>query len=101
MIIDASLTGFSFSLSGTTLTYTGRLTGAVGADLRIVTASGAAGGGVQLAISTTPCRPPTSATTSTATGAATSCGATTMGSSADWLGQANGGFVENDANALR
>ena len=38
--------------------------------------------------------------TSTATAATTSCGATTPAQLTNWLGTANGGFADNDANAL-
>src|SRR5829696_1524808 len=101
VIIDASLTGFSFSLSGTTLTYTGgslRLSAPISGT---ITASGAAGGGIQLAIST--------ATTPSADvrddfngdGRSDLIWRHDNGAFTNWLGQANGGFVGNDLNALR
>jgi len=103
LIIDAALTGFTFSLSGATLNYTG---GSLNLNLSApisgtITASVAAEGGVQLAIST--------ATTPTADvrddfngdGRSDLIWRHDNGAFTDWLGQANGGFVGNDLNALR
>ena len=103
VIIDASLTGFSFSLSGTTLTYTGgslRLSAPISGT---VTASGAAGGGVQLAISTTTTPTPSADVRDDFNGDGRSdlIWRHDNGAFTNWLGQANGGFVGNDLNALR
>jgi hypothetical protein len=103
VIIDASLTGFSFSLSGTTLTYTGgslRLSAPISGT---VTASGAAGGGVQLAISTTTTPTPSADVRDDFNGDGRSdlIWRHDNGAFTNWLGQASGGFVSNDANAFR
>ena len=101
LIIDAALTGFTFSLSGATLNYTGGSLNLSAPISGTITASVAAEGGVQLAIST--------ATTSTADvrddfngdGRSDLLWRHDNGAFTDWLGQANGGFVGNDLNALR
>jgi len=101
LIIDAALTGFTFSLSGATLNYTGGSLNLSAPISGTITASVAAEGGVQLAIST--------ATTPTADvrddfngdGRSDLLWRHDNGAFTDWLGQANGGFVGNDLNALR
>ena len=102
VIIDASLTGFSFSLSGTTLTYTGgslRLSAPISGT---IAASGAAGGGVQLAISTTTTPNPSNDVRNDFNGDGRSdvLWRHDNGQLSNWLGQANGGFAGNDGNAL-
>src|SRR5829696_5656043 len=101
VIIDASLTGFSFSLSGTILTYTGgslRLSAPISGT---ITASGAAGGGIQLAISTATTSPADVRDDFNGDGRSDLIWRHDNGAFTNWLGQANGGFVGNDLNALR
>ena len=100
VIIDAALTGFSFSLSGTTLAYTGgslRLSAPVSGT---ITASAAAGGGVQLAISTTTTPANDVRNDFNGDGRSDVLWRHDNGQLSNWLGQANGGFVANDSNAL-
>jgi serralysin len=94
---DATLGSFTFSLSGSTLTYAGgslTLTGVTGT----LVASAAAGGGVQLTIQ--------AAVIADVRNDFNGDGRSDIlwrnldGSLSDWLGQANGGFVTNDANAF-
>jgi hypothetical protein len=103
VIIDASLTGFSFSLSGTTLTYTGGSLKLSAPISGTITASGAAGGGVQLAISTTTTPTPSADVRDDFNGDGRSdlVWRHDNGAFTNWLGQASGGFVSNDANAFR
>ena len=105
VIIDATLAGFTFSLSGTTLTYSGgslRLGASVSGT---ITASAAASGGVQLAITTgTPPPPPPvgdARNDFNGDGRSDVLWRHDNGSFTNWLGQPNGGFISNDANAFR
>ena len=97
VIIDAALTSFSFSLSGTTLTYTGgslRLSAPIAGTL---VASGAAEGGVQLAISiaTTPANDVRN--DFNGDGRSDLLLRNDNGTITEWLGQTNGGFFSNHA----
>src|SRR5829696_716587 len=99
VIIDASLTGFSFSLSGTTLTYTGGSLTLSAPVTGTIAASAAATGGVQLAMSTA-CTPVVDARNDfNGDGRSDVLWRSDAGEMTDWLGQANGGFVNNGANA--
>ena len=96
VISDADLASFSFSLDGNTLTYTGgslTLTGFSGQ----LQASAAAGGGVQLTVGA----PPVIDARNDFNGDGRSdvLWRQDNGTITDWLGQANGGFVGNAANA--
>ena len=101
VIIDAALTGFTFSLSGTTLTYTG---GSLKLSTPIsgtITASSAAGGGVQLAIATATIPSNDVRDDFNGDGRSDLIWRHDNGAFTNWLGQTNGGFVSNDLNALR
>jgi hypothetical protein len=100
VIIDAALTGFSFSLSGTTLTYTGgslRLSAPISGT---IAASIAAGGGVQLAISTATTPVGDVRDDFNGDGRSDLIWRNDNGAFTNWLGQSNGGFVSNDSNAF-
>jgi hypothetical protein len=100
VIIDAALTGFSFSLSGTTLTYTGgslRLSAPISGT---IVASIAAGGGVQLAISTATTPAGDVRDDFNGDGRSDLIWRHDNGAFTSWLGQVNGGFVSNDSNAF-
>ena len=100
VITDRTLSGFSFSLSGSTLSYTGgALT--IGGSLaggRVVAAA-ASGGGVELTLA--------NAFALAARGADFNGDGrddilwrNSGGAMSDWLGKANGGFTSNDAAAF-
>ncbi|MES2904980.1 MAG: FG-GAP-like repeat-containing protein, partial [Pseudomonadota bacterium] len=98
VISNASLAGFTFTLTGSTLTYSGgslTLTGFTGT----LTASAAAGGGVQLSTGA-------AATINDVRNDFNGDGRSDIlwrndnGALTNWLGQANGGFVDNGANAF-
>jgi len=96
VITDATLATFTFSLSGNTLTYSGgslTLTGGIAGQL---VASAAVGGGVQITIA------PIADVANDFNGDGRSdvLWRNINGALSDWLGQANGGFVGNDANAF-
>ena len=96
VLTDANIAGFTFSLTGSTLTYSGgslTLTGFTGS----LTASAAAGGGVQLsvgAVSVNDAR-----NDFNGDGRSDILWRNVDGQMSNWLGQANGGFVQNNANA--
>ena len=97
---DATLGSFTFNLTGNTLTYSGGSVTLQGSfsGLQLV-ASSAAGGGVQLTLQ---------AATAIADvrndfngdGRSDILWRSESGQLSNWLGQANGGFVNNDANAF-
>ncbi|HEV2043409.1 MAG TPA: M10 family metallopeptidase C-terminal domain-containing protein, partial [Sphingomicrobium sp.] len=94
---DAALAGFAFNLSGSTLTYTGgslTLTGGVSGTL---VASAAAGGGVQLMIQAGVIADVRN--DFNGDGRSDILWRNVDGQLSNWLGQANGGFVQNNANA--
>jgi hypothetical protein len=99
VITDATLAGFTFSLSGTTLNYTGgslRLGTPVSGT---ITASAAASGGVQLVISTTTMPPAGDARNDfNGDGRSDILWRDNTGALTTSLGQANGGFASNAAN---
>ncbi|MCA1652600.1 MAG: FG-GAP-like repeat-containing protein, partial [Sphingomonadales bacterium] len=94
IVTDASLAGFTFSLSGTTLNYTGGSLTLANAPTGTLVATAAAGGGVDLHF------------TSPATNDFNGDGRSDIlwredaGALSDWLGTAVGGFTGNDANAF-
>ena len=93
---DATIAGFSISLTGNTLTYTGGALTLSSAIAGRLVASAAAGGGVQIAI-----QPIDAANDFNGDGRSDILWRNvTTGQVSDWLGQANGGFVGNDANAF-
>ncbi|MEO7410339.1 MAG: FG-GAP-like repeat-containing protein [Sphingomicrobium sp.] len=96
---NATLAGFTFNLSGSTLSYTGgslTLTGGVSGTL---VASAASGGGVQLAIQTVAVPVADVRNDFNGDGRSDILWRNVDGQLSDWLGQANGGFVQNNANA--
>ncbi|MES2904174.1 MAG: M10 family metallopeptidase C-terminal domain-containing protein, partial [Pseudomonadota bacterium] len=96
---DATLAGFTFNLSGSTLAYTSgslTLTGGVSSTL---VASAASGGGVQLTISPLAIVPDVR-NDFNGDGRSDILWRNDNGLLTDWLGQANGGFVDNGANAF-
>jgi Ca2+-binding RTX toxin-like protein len=96
LFTDATLASFSFSLTGNTLTYTGgslTLTGVTGT----LVAAAAAGGGVQITIQAGPIRDV--ANDFNGDGRSDILWRNVDGTLSNWLGQANGGFVANNANA--
>ncbi|MBV1691747.1 VCBS repeat-containing protein [Novosphingobium sp. G106] len=103
-ITDASLAGFAFALSGSTLTYTGgslTLQAALPDHYHLV-ASAAGGGGVDLTLAADL----PSYTNNGLSGDFNGDGRDDLvwrhdnGAFTDWLGQKSGGFVSNDANAF-
>ena len=96
VITDAILAGFTFSLSGTTLTYTG---GSVTLGTPVsgtITANAAASGGVQLVISTTTTPPIGDARNDfNGDGRSDILLRNDNGSVTNWLGQTDGGFFSN------
>ncbi len=96
VITDATLAGFTFSLTGSTLTYSGgslTLTGFTSA----LTASAAAGGGVQLTVGAPAIND--ARNDFNGDGRSDILWRNVEGQMSNWLGQANGGFVQNNANA--
>ena len=99
IIIDANISTFTYSLIGQTLNYSGgslTLTGGISGTL---TASAAAGGGVQLAIQTVVNPPADVRNDFNGDGRSDILWRNSDGQMSNWLGQANGGFVQNNANA--
>ena len=95
VITDATLAGFTFSLSGTTLNYTGgslRLGTPVSGT---ITASAAASGGVQLVISTTTNPVGDARNDFNGDGRSDMLLRHSSGTLTNWLGTANGGFADN------
>ncbi len=97
---DASLASFTFNLTGNTLTYGGGLLTLTGGVVGALVASAAATGGVQLTVQAV-------ALINDVRNDFNGDGRSdilwrnvTTGQMSDWLGQTNGGFVGNDANAF-
>ncbi len=96
---NASLAGFVYSLSGSALTYSGgslTLTGGISGTL---VASAYSGGGVQLAIQTVSVPIADVRNDFNGDGRSDILWRNIDGQLSDWLGTANGGFVQNNANA--
>ena len=94
VISDATLSGFTFSLSGHTLAFTGGSLTLTNVPAAHLVASAAAGGGVQLTIATH-----TVENDFNGDGKSDVIWRNDDGHFTEWLGQANGGFTSNDANA--
>ena len=93
---DATLAGFTFNLSGNTLTYSGgSLT--LQSFIGPLIASTAAGGGVQLTVGTAAINDVRN--DFNGDGRSDILWRNVDGQMSNWLGQANGGFVQNNANA--
>ena len=98
---DATLAGFTFNLSGSILTYSGGSLTLTGGFAGTLVASAASGGGVQLAIQAIVPPPVINDVRNDFNGDGSDIlWRSTTGQLSDWLGQANGGFVGNDANAF-
>ncbi|MCL6699445.1 M10 family metallopeptidase C-terminal domain-containing protein [Sphingomonas sp. NSE70-1] len=94
VISDASLAGFSFSLSGSTLTYTGGTLTLSGVSGMLV--ASAAAGGVQLTLKTSS---NDARNDFNGDGRSDILWRNDNGQMTNWLGEADGGFAYNDANA--
>jgi hypothetical protein len=92
---DATLAGFTFNLTGSTLTYSGGSLVLSAPVIGTITATAAAGGGVQLTITANDVR-----NDFNGDGRSDVLWRHDNGQLSNWLGQANGGFVGNDGNAL-
>jgi hypothetical protein len=98
VITDANLAGFTFSLTGNTLTYTGGSLTLSSVPSGILVASAAAGGGVQLTLS--PFVPAVGHSGDfNGDGRDDILWRNDDGRMSDWLGASNGGFFDNAANA--
>ena len=99
VVSDATLAGFTFNLTGSALTFTGgslTLTGGVSGTL---VASAAVGGGVQLSIQAVVGPVADVRNDFNGDGRSDILWRNLDGQMSNWLGQANGGFVQNNANA--
>ncbi len=94
VVSDATMAGFTFSLTGNTLTYTGGTLTLDVAPAGTVVARAAAGGGVELSISAHD-----SDNDFNGDGRSDIFWRADSGDMVNWLGQANGGFVANSANS--
>jgi hypothetical protein len=94
VITDATVAGFSFSLTGNTLNFTGGSLTLSAPIVGAIAARVAAGGGVELTI--TPHDPDNDFN---GDGRSDVLWRADSGQMTDWLGQANGGFVDNSGNA--
>jgi hypothetical protein len=94
LISSATLAGFSFSLSGSTLTYTGGSLTLSSVPTGTIVASAVAGGGVQLSAFQRD-----AASDFNGDGKSDILWRSDTGALSDWLGASNGGFVDNVANA--
>ena len=95
VITDATLAGFTYNVTGTTLTYTGgSLTLTLGVSGGTLAATAAAGGGVQLAIV-----PRDVANDFNGDGRSDVLWRSDAGHLSTWLGTPSGALVNNDVNA--
>jgi Ca2+-binding RTX toxin-like protein len=99
IITDATLETFSFSLSDSTLTYTGGTLTFSGGVNGTISASAVAGGGVQLMLAQTVQAGVDPAGDFNGDGKDDLIWRRGDGAFTEWLGQPNGGFASNDANA--
>jgi hypothetical protein len=101
VITDATLSGFTFSVSGHTLTYTGGSLTLNNVPSGKIIASVASGGGVQLTVgaSTNPVPPPAHNDFNGDGRSDFLLRDSNAGLLTDWLGTSNGGFTNNGANA--
>ena len=95
---DATLAGFTFNLAGSTLTYSGGTLTLTGGAV-VLAASAAAGGGVQLTVQAVVAIADVR-NDFNGDGRSDILWRNDAGAISNWLGQANGGFVSNDANAF-
>jgi hypothetical protein len=102
VIADADLASFSFSLSGSTLAFTGGSLTLTGIASGQFAASAASGGGVQLTVVqiTPTLAVPLSAGDFNGDGRSDILWRNDDGRITDWLGTASGGFAPNAANSL-
>ena len=97
VISNASLSGFTYSLSGSTLSFTGGSITLAGFAGGTFFASAAAGGGVQLSLTQTAAIE--ARNDFNGDGRSDILWRNENGEFSNWLGTANGGFAHNDANA--
>jgi hypothetical protein len=101
LFVDANLSTFTFSLSGTTLTYNGNNVLHLGsAPTGTIVASAAAGGGVQLTIGTGNIAQPHATNDFNGDGRSDLIWRDGTGSMSEWTGQPGGGFQWNANAAL-
>ena len=98
VITDASLASFTFSLSGNTLFYTGGSVTLAGGISGAIVAKAAAGGGVELVLQAAAAADDTRSDFN-GDGRDDLLLRHDSGPFTNWLGQEDGGFVGNDANA--
>ena len=96
---DATLAGFTFSLSGHTLTYSGGSLTLTNVPNGTLVASAASSGGVQISVSAATTPHSTAHNDFNGDGLSDILWRDDSGHVSDWLGTATGGFVNNDANA--
>src|SRR5262249_33732160 len=96
IITDASLAGFTFHLSGHTLTYTGGSLTLTNLPSGSIAASAASGGGVQLTIGTTIHH--AAHNDFTGDGLSDILWRNAGGTLTDWIAQSNGSFAANSIN---
>jgi hypothetical protein len=96
---DATLANFTFSLSGTTLTFSGGSMTLSNAPKGTLAASAAAGGGVQLSFATSAARHEPAHNDFIGTGHSDILWRDSgTGQITDWLATTNGGFTQNSSN---
>jgi Ca2+-binding RTX toxin-like protein len=99
LFVDANLSTFTFSLSGTTLTYNGNNVLHLGSVPNgTIVASAAAGGGVQLTIGTGNAGQDRAANDFNGDGRSDVVWQNDSGQTIDWLGQSSGSFTDNSSN---
>ena len=94
VLTDATLAGFTFSLTGNTLTYAGGSLTFGSAVNGVFVATAAAGGGVQLTL-----QPYDARNDFNGDGRSDVLWRSDSGQMTNWLGQINGGLADNTANA--
>jgi hypothetical protein len=100
VLTDASLSGFTFKVSGSTLTYSGGSLTLGSALSGTLVATAAAGGGVQLAFAGNQTLQHDAANDFNGDGRSDILWRHDNGSLTDWLGTAAGGYTPNSANLL-
>jgi hypothetical protein len=95
LISNATLAGFNFSLSGSTLTYTGGSLTLSSVPAGTIVAAAAASGGVQLSIVQRD-----AVNDFNGDGKSDILWRSDTGTITDWLGKSSGGFTDNYANAV-
>lgn len=99
VITDASLSSFTFNVIGNLLTYNGFEIHLGSIPAGTITASAAAGGGVQLTVGASNIAHPDVQNDFNGDGRSDVLWRNGSGDVTDWLGQASGGFVGNTASA--